>query len=423
MSVERIKIAARKVQTVSVEFFSFARREARTLLVGLLFTFLSSFGQTFFVSLFVPYFKDVFALTDASYGTMYSMATLGSAVTLPYLGGWIDRTSLRRYGLAVTGGLTLACLSVALSYHVVFLFISLYLLRLTGQGLSSHTGRTAMARAYSEGRGRALSIANLGFPLGEGLLPLLFTGLLWYISWRTAWLGVTGTLLLIFIPVLWFLIKEIDPEEESVSADSGSDVDSSEEEEMPDSTTYLALLLESRFWTLTPAVILPGFWATGLLLYQVQMAEQFQWSRALMATAFVSFAVGRVLFSLMAGPLIDLLSARRLFPLYLLPFGIGLLAAYFHPGSWSAFVYLGCLGMTLGAGGNLKSSLFAELYGTKILGTVRSLFASISVAGTALCPTLMGWLLFADVSFTTILAWAMGSVVMASAMAFYQLYD
>ena len=423
MSIHYLKIAARKARTVSVEFVTFARREVRTLLVGLLFTFLSSFGQTFFISLFVPYFQDVFALTDASYGTMYSVATLGSAITLPYLGGWIDRTSLRRYGLAVAGGLTVACLSVALSYHVGFLLLSLYLLRLTGQGLSSHTGRTAMARAYSGGRGRALSIANLGYPLGEGILPLMFTALLWYVSWRTAWLGVSGVLLLVFIPLLAFLIADIKPEEQFVNEDNDRDPDSPGDDEMPDSTTYLELLSEVRFWMLTPDVILPGFWATGLLLYQVQMAEQFQWSKALMATAFVSFAVGRVIFSLMAGPLIDLLSARRLFPLYLLPFGAGLLAAYFHPGKWSAFLYLGCLGMTLGAGGNLKSSLFAELYGTKILGTVRSLFTSISVAGTALCPSLMGWLLYGGFSFTTILAWALGSVVVASSLAFYQLYD
>ncbi len=418
MSVDDLKIAARRVSSLSLNYMSFAWAELRPLSIGISFALLSSFGQTFFLSLFVPYFQEVFGLTEATYGTMYSAATLGSALTIPYAGAWIDRMSLKRYGLLVLGGLALASATVALSYHIAVLFLALYLLRLTGQGLSSHTARTAMARRYTGGRGRALSIANLGYPMGEGTLPLLFTMFLGYVSWRMAWWSITGSLLLLFIPLMGVLLR-YDANQKTTNCER---TDRDSQSASNSSTSYTSLLTESRFWFIVPSVVLPGFWATGLLLYQVQLGQQFHWSKQLMASAFVGFAVGRILFSLTVGPLIDLFTARRLFPFYLIPLGLGFLAAYFHSGNWSVFVYLGCMGMTLGAGSNLKSALFAELYGTSILGTVRSLFKSFTVASTALCPTIMGWVLYVGVPFTTILAWAMASVLIASYLAFHKLY-
>lgn len=46
-------------------FFSFLRENARWLAGGLLFTFFSSFGQTFFISLSAGYIREDFGLTMA----------------------------------------------------------------------------------------------------------------------------------------------------------------------------------------------------------------------------------------------------------------------------------------------------------------------------------------------------------------------
>jgi MFS family permease len=164
--------------------------------------------------------------------------------------------------------------------------------------------------------------------------------------------------------------------------------------------------------------LLPPFWVTGLFLYQVSIAEQLGWTAAIIASAFVFFAGSRIVSSLSIGPLIDKWSASKVYPFYLLPFGVGLFIAMLHPGIWSAFVYMALIGMTMGLGSTTKSALLTELYGENVIGTVRSLFASVMVFSTALSPFLMGWLLDQNVAMESILITAIGSVVIATGMAF-----
>jgi len=181
---------------------------------------------------------------------------------------------------------------------------------------------------------------------------------------------------------------------------------------------YQMLLRDYRFWLLIPAVLLPAFWATGLFLYQVSIAEQLGWSATLIASAFVGFAASRILSTLSIGPAIDHYSAQTLFPFYLLPFGAGLVFAFYHPGNWSAFAYMALMGITLGMGSNIKSALWAELYGTDVIGTIRSLFSSLMVFSTALSPFLMGWAIDKGMAMESIIFVALATVLVSTLMAF-----
>ncbi|HKK45338.1 MAG TPA: MFS transporter [Balneolaceae bacterium] len=398
-----------------MNYLRFARKEKRILSFGLSFTFMSSFGQTFLISLFVPYFLKSFSLSNATFGSMYSAATLISAGTLPYVGKWIDHIPLRKYSLTVAAGLLVASLTLALSWHIAILFVGIVLLRISGQGLSSHTARTTMARYFEHQRGKALSIASLGYPIGEGILPATITGLLGVFSWHETWGLIVLFIGIIFLPWVWFILNK---REYSLVEDEDSDSDNNESS-WP---IYRMLLRDYRFWLVTPAVLLPPFWITGLFLYQVSVAAQLGWSAALIASAFAGYAVGRVTSSLTSGPAIDRFSAESIFPFYLLPFGIGLLFALYHPGNWSAFAYMIFVGITLGIGSNIKSALWAELYGTEFLGTIRSLFSSLMVFSTALSPFLMGWAIDNNMAMESIIAIAIVSIVVATLMAFVAFY-
>ncbi|MEX0594253.1 MAG: MFS transporter, partial [Balneolaceae bacterium] len=188
-----------------MDYLTFLRTERRFLSFGISFTFFSSFGQTFLISLFVPYFLTDFDLSNAGFGGIYSIATLLSAGVLPWVGRLIDRVPLRWFSLAVACGLAIACLLIALSWHLSLLFSALFLLRLTGQGLCGHTAETAMARFYDDRRGKALSISSLGYPLGEAFLPTLIAAILTWIHWRTVWGGMGILILFLFIPMIWLL--------------------------------------------------------------------------------------------------------------------------------------------------------------------------------------------------------------------------
>lgn len=389
-------------------YLAFVRKERRLLSFAISFTFFSSFGQTFLISLFVPFFLKAFELSNATFGTLYSAATLTSAVALPWLGQWIDRIPLRQYSMYVAIGLFLASLIMAVSWHIAMLFIGLILLRLSGQGLSGHTAQTTMARYNDRLRGKALSISGIGYPLGEAVLPSIIAGLLLFLSWRTTWALIALVIAVFFIPALWFLIrKEKSPIEDDVA----------QHDRPSASDQYKVLLKDSRTLYIIPAILMPPFWVTGLFLYQVSAAEELGWSAALIASGFVAFAVIRILTGLFSGPVIDRFSAKAIFPFLLIPMIIGLLIGYLFSSSWAAFVYLGLIGATMGLSGTIKSALWAEMYGTKVIGTVQSLFASLMVFSTALSPFLVGWLLDQAVSMNSILMIAVVTSVISGLLS------
>lgn len=373
-------------------YWRFFRRETPLLTYGVSLTFLSSVGQTFLVSLFVPHFLEAFALSEGGFGLLYSGATLGSAALLPWVGGWMDRERLHHFTLGVVGLLAASAFLAAGAWHVAVLGIALLGLRLGGQGLSSHTALTAMARYFERGRGKALSISNLGFPLGEAVLPLLLTGALAWIGWRATWV-VLGVAALLSAPLLVRLLRrsgvELDPRKAVDEADAHEEGEDGEPR--PENWDRGRVLRDPVFWCVLPAAILPAFWVTGFFLYQTAIAGVKGWSVALMASAFVGFALTRIAFTLWTGRGVDRLSARRLFPLVLVPMGAGIALVWLLEGAWVAYAFMASLGMTTGMSGAVQTALWAELYGTRHLGGIKSMLGSMMVVSTAASPPLVGF--------------------------------
>lgn len=391
-----------------MDYLAFVRKEKRLLSFAVSFTFSSNFGQTFFISLFVPYYLAAFELSNASFGTLYSMATLIGALILPYLGQWIDRMPLSKYSLAVAMGLLVSAVLMSLSWHISIFFVSLILVRLTGQGLSSHTAQATMARVYGNERGKALSVSALGYPIGEAILPSIVTAMLVVFHWRTTWGIIAAAIALFFIPFVWTLIRTYEKRE----THTVSEVNRSPKED------YKIIFKDRRTLFIIPAILIPPFWATGLFLYQIAAADELGWSASLIASAFVSFAIMRILSSILSGPLIDRFTASKLFPFFLIPLLLGLLSAVYFTTNGSAFVYLGMIGVTMGLGSTIKSALLAEMYGSERIGTVQSLFSTFMVFSTATSPILVGWMLDSIYTMQDILHLGIVSTIISALLSF-----
>lgn len=165
---------------------SFFKKNFSLLAFGFLFTFLSGFGQTFFVSLFVPSLQKHFTLSDAGFSSIYAAATLASAFTLSYLGRFIDQIKLPIFSSRVMLGFAFALLLLSQSYYLPMLFMGLFGIRLFGQGLMTHVSMTSMVRFFEKNRGKAISFAALGHPASEAIFPSLVVLLIASQGWRTA---------------------------------------------------------------------------------------------------------------------------------------------------------------------------------------------------------------------------------------------
>ncbi|MBN1239396.1 MAG: MFS transporter [Gammaproteobacteria bacterium] len=407
------------------------RADLRLLAFGFTSTFLSGFGQTFFIGLFSGDLQQATGLGAGSFGALYSGATLASAVTIFWVGGLIDRVALRSYAAAAVLLLAAGCLVMALADGVALLAAALFLLRFAGQGLMPHAAVTTVARHFTRARGRALSTVLVGHPAGEALLPVPAVAIAAAGGRDAVWLIASAAMLAALPLLVWLATPAVRAASSAATAASSGPTASSRAPTVASSAPTAAssaptpapdasrheVLRDRRFHLLLPTLLLPGFVVTGVLIHQAALVYEKGWTAAWFAGAIAAFAAGQITGMVGSGPLIDRITARRLVPFYLLPLAAACIAATLTDARWIALPFMLGMGITSGASGAVSTALWAELYGVKHLGAIRALAASTMVLSTALAPALFGWLLEAGVGFEALLLGCAAAAAVALALA------
>ncbi len=370
-----------------MSYIRFVLSHPRILAFGVLLTLFSSFGQTFLISIFVPRMIDEMGLTTGGFGTLYSVATVLSASCLPFFGRILDRVSVRSYTIGVAFALMLACGMVSISVNAPMLFVGIVGLRLAGQGLLGLTASTTMARCFPENKGKALSVSAMGYPLGEGLLPMLAVLMIASYGWRVSWQIMGGLVAVLLLPLIVALVRNLPNHEGGRSCSSGQRENMSE------------VLRDPRFYQLLPGLLVVPFVLTGLFLYQLPLAGFKGWTDRAMAVGFIGFAGARLVSSILVGPLIDRVGSLRLIPLTLIPVMAGLVFLFKIEGEWGATVFLVLMGAGQGPAGTISTAVWVDLYGIDALGRIKSLVAMLGVFSTAFSPILIGFMLQIGVGF------------------------
>ena len=369
----------------------FYRANVRWLAAGLLCTLGSSFGQTYFISLFAGQIMDAHGLTDGQWGVLYTGATLLSAAVLVQAGRLADVWPLERLAVAVLALFAVVCAGMALNHSLVLLFFLIAGLRFTGQGMMSHIGVTATARWFRAHRGRALAVTSLGFSLGEAVLPAIAVAAVALAGWRGAWGLAAAALLFGFAPLLWWLLSDGRSPRGQATEDSPGLA--GRHWTRPDALRHWF------FWAILPGLLTPSFIGTVIFFHQVHLAGTKGWSIAEMAWGYPLFAAMTVLFLFIGGQFIDRRGASRLLPLYLLPFALGIGLLDFGATVWTWYAVLAAIGAGQGLAHGLNGALWAEVYGTRHIGAVRALAVSIMVLSTAIGPGVTGLLIDAGIPF------------------------
>jgi MFS family permease len=370
---------------------------------GFMLTFFSAFGQTFVIALYVPEIIRDFGLSNASFASVYAGATILSALCLTWAGRFIDLIDLRKYAWMVLGGMVLSLLIFSQANHIVWLVLGLWGMRLCGQGLMSHTAISTMARYFDHVRGKAISITTLGHPAGGAVFPLLIAFSISAFGWRYTLIGSAAVLALLLPPLVAWLLRKVntDPAAFRPESDPQQAAADQAEKKVP---SYQDIISKKIFWIIAPAAIALPLLNTAFFFYQIPLGESKGWSTEWVAGSFTAYAVAGAFFTIVAGQLIDRLSAARLFPFYLFPMLAAMLLVVFSDSPWITPAYLALIGITNGFGNPIKSALQAEAFGIEYIGAVRSLFTALMVVSTALGPALFGLLLDAGLSFEEVIA-------------------
>ncbi|BCH66283.1 MFS transporter [Agrobacterium vitis] len=362
------------------EFFS---RNWQHLTFGAMLLAISSFGQTYFISISGAHFRDAFRLSDGGLGTVYAIGTFLSAVTLTWAGRLIDYTTVRAFSWAVAVLLACACGLVSFSPNVYVLLLAFYLLRLGGQGLMVHTALTATARTFPADAGKALGIIALGMSVAQATFPLAGVTMNDTFGWRASW-AINALFVIAAVGVVLAVLPRAGDRPLRQRTPKG---------QASTEPRRASLLLDRRLLMTLPAVLASPFIVTGFFFHQGRLAEQKHWDITWLAAGFVVFAIVQAVSVVVIGPVIDRFGTKRILPYFLLPQAIGMLALGLLSSSWVALVYMVLMGISSAFGSTLATALWVELFGATELARVRSAVEAGSVIASGASPVIMGLLI------------------------------
>jgi predicted MFS family arabinose efflux permease len=364
----------------------------KVILFGFIFTFFSSFGQSFFLGLFNSSIRDALSITHGQFGSIYASATLLSSFILVWIGKKIDDFNILKFASYVIALLAVSCFLFSKISSVVFLFLSIFLMRLSGQGLMSHTATTTISRFFEKTRGRALSTTWLGLSLAEFILPLLIIFLLTFVDWRNIWI-VISIFVIVVLPIITFsLVKNIKLDSrETVNL---NDVNTKEIKQW----TRGEVLKDYRFYIICLTMLAMPSIATGIFVYQSFIVSSKDWGPYVIAQSFMVYSILSVITLFLSGFLIDKFTSRKLLIFMNIPLLFATLVLYYFNSPFSSYVFLGLIGVSNGLSNVLGSATWAEIYGVKYIGSIKALTTAFMVFSTAFGTALFGILIDNDFS-------------------------
>ena len=358
----------------------------KVIIFGFIFTFFSSFGQSFFLGLFNAPIRNELGITHGEFGNIYATATICSSLLLIWIGKKIDDYKLLYYSLFVVTLLSISSLLFSFINSIYFLAIGIFLMRFSGQGLMSHTSTTAISRFFERSRGKALSTIWFGLSAAEFILPVLITYLFIIFSWNTIWQGIAALIIILLPIVIIKTIKTIklDSREEKISDSKKIKIKNWKRKEV---------IKDYRFYILSLNMLAGPWIITGIFVYQSFISDAKLWSSFAIPKAFMVYSITSILSLILSGFLVDKFTSRRLVPIVNIPLLLSMVTLFTFQNEISAYIFLGLIGASNGLANILGSSTWAEIYGVKYIGSIKALTTALMVFSTAFGTAFFGILI------------------------------
>ncbi len=390
----------------------FKNLSLKVIIFGFIFTFFSCFGQSFFIGLFNSSIRETLSITHGQFGTIYASATLFSSLLLIWIGKKIDDVNVLKFAIFVILLLSFSTFFFSKTSSTAFLFVAIFLMRFSGQGLMSHTASTTISRYFTKSRGKALSIIWFGLSSAEFIMPVLIVYLLTLIVWQDLWV-IFSLIVLICLPLAsYILVKDV-----KLDTREGSQNKILKEENIKN-WKRIEVLRDYRFYIVSLNMLAMPWIATGVFVYQSFVTNSKGWGEYTIAQSFMSYSIFSVITLVVAGYLIDKFTSRKLLIYMNIPLFLGTLVIIYFDAPQTAFLFLGLVGISNGLANLLGSSTWAEIYGVKYIGSIKALTTALMVFATAFGTALFGFFIDAGFSIEKIALIAAIAIAFSIALLF-----
>ena len=359
----------------------------KVIIFGFIFTFFSSFGQSFFLGLFNSSIRDTLSITHGQFGSIYASATLISSLILVWFGKKIDDINILKFSYLVIILLAFSCFFFSKISSIYYLFFAILLMRFSGQGMMSHTASTTISRFFTKSRGKALSTSWFGLSTSEFILPVLIIYLLTIYDWRNIWLTIS-IIIIFFLPIVsFFLVKNLRLESREIDNEINKSIKKIKD------WKRIEVLKDYRFYIISANMLAMPWIATGTFVYQSFILESKNWGPYIIAQSFMVYSIMSVITLFISGFLIDKFTSRKILIYMNLPLLLATIVIIYFNNPFTAFIFLGLIGISNGLANVLGSSTWAEIYGVKHIGSIKALTTALMVFSTAFGTAFFGILI------------------------------
>lgn len=306
---------------------------------------------------------------------------LGALFCLP-VGRWLDRFGARPVLVAILLGLSAAVLGISRVETATMLFVCITATRALGQSALSVASIALVGKWFQ----RRISIAMGVYAVLVGLMFAIAFGLVGEAvrvqGWRTAWEEIGWSLLVVFTPLAWLLVRST-PESIGVAPDSAREPTGEVV-----GLTLAAALRTSAFWIFALATSIYGLVVSGIGLFNESILKELGFDAATFHTTLIITTLVGLATQLVGGWLGWKWSLRGLTTLAMGLYAASLLwlpSVTERSELFSNAVLMGA------AGGMITVVFFAiwpELFGRRHLGLIQGAAQLLTVLASAIGPLL-----------------------------------
>ena len=340
------------------------------------------------------------------------LGILLNGIIQPFMGQVFDRTGGRK--LIMVSVLALGLVTISLYWtnsFLFFVFVFGVLASVAQSGLSLTNTSALLSRWFIRMRGTVIGINSTALSIGGLVMVPLAVYLMDAAGWRIAWIGLGGVVLL-SLPLAWLFIRE-NPSQMNLQPDGDDEPSEQAGARRPDrtpgpleATSWRESLRSWPFWQMSGAYFVCGATTFILSIHFIPYAEDRGVDRGTAALIFAVMSGLNIVGATSAGFLSDKIGGTKnwltlVYTMrglaYLLLLVTPLIPGMSIAGLWIFACIAGFSGIaTL----PLTSSLTAEVYGLRAMGTISGITFMFHQIGGFTSVTLAGWLYDVTGSYT-----------------------
>ncbi len=380
-----------------MSYLRFLLSNPRFLSFGFALNVFVALGQTFYIALFNADIRADLDLTNGELAAIYGFATILGSLVLLATGQLIDKLDLRVFAGGTTVLVAVGCWFLSSAATPFMLFFAILAVRFSAQSLWGVCAQVSMARYFDDSRGKAAAVANTGYALGYAIFPLIGAALLTHYSWRESWHLTGWAVLLGILPLMMFQLWG-HGRRHAVYLEKLAHLERNERPGEESQWDLKAVLLDVRFWLLQPSMLVVPSVIFSIQFHQVFIAGAKGWTISQFASGYSVYAVTSLVAMLSGGVLVDKVGSLKLVSWSLWPLVPALVVLFGIDHPTAIALVMAFCGLTFGFSLILMVTIWAEFYGTKHMGAIRSfnVFLNVSVASGVMVVT--GWLIDRNVS-------------------------